>query len=73
MLIDEVLGVGDFKFREKSQKKMQEIIQSGQTVIIVSHNLESIKEYATKCIWINKGELMIEGGTKSVLEKYTEN
>jgi len=71
MLIDEVLGVGDFNFREKSQKKMQEIIQSGQTVIIVSHNLESIKKYATKCIWINKGELMLEGETNDVLDKYT--
>lgn len=71
MLIDEVLGVGDYKFREKSQKKMQEIIHSGQTIIIVSHNLESIKKYATKCIWINKGELMIEGDTEEVLNKYT--
>jgi len=71
MLIDEVLGVGDFKFREKSQKKMQEIIHSGQTIIIVSHNLESIKKYANKCIWINKGELMVEGETEEVLEKYT--
>lgn len=70
MLIDEVLGVGDYKFREKSQQKMREIIRSGQTVIIVSHNLESIKEYATKCIWINKGELMIEGDTEEVLKQY---
>lgn len=70
MLIDEVLGVGDYKFREKSQNKLQEVIRSGQTVIIVSHNLESIKEYATKCIWINKGELMIEGDTEKVLTQY---
>jgi len=71
MLIDEVLGVGDFKFREKSQNKMKEIIHSGQTIIIVSHNLESIKKYATKCIWINKGKLECTGPTDEVLESYT--
>ncbi|MCB0400601.1 MAG: ABC transporter ATP-binding protein [Flavobacteriales bacterium] len=70
MLIDEVLGVGDYKFREKSQQKMREVIKSGQTVIIVSHNLESISEYANKCIWINKGELVMEGDTDEVLKKY---
>jgi len=72
MLIDEVLGVGDFRFREKSQNKLKEIIHSGQTIIIVSHNLESIREYSNKSIWINKGELMIEGSTEEVLEKYTK-
>ncbi|MBL4594079.1 MAG: ABC transporter ATP-binding protein [Flavobacteriales bacterium] len=71
MLIDEVLGVGDYKFREKSQNKMQEIIHSGQTIIIVSHNLESIKKFANKAIWINKGELMMAGETNQVLDKYT--
>ena len=70
MLVDEVLGVGDNKFREKSHNKMQEIIHSGQTIIIVSHNLESIKKYANKVIWINKGTLMIEGDTNEVLDKY---
>ncbi|CAG5078070.1 ABC transporter ATP-binding protein [Parvicella tangerina] len=70
MLIDEVLGVGDRKFREKSQEKMLEIMNSGQTIIIVSHDLESVKKFANKCIWINKGQLMYEGNTEEVIQKY---
>ena len=70
MLIDEILGVGDFRFREKSQNKMKEIIKSGQTIIIVSHNLDSIRQYATKAIWINKGVLMESGDVNTVIDKY---
>jgi ABC-type polysaccharide/polyol phosphate transport system ATPase subunit len=73
MLIDEILGVGDFKFRKKSQDKMKEIIKSGQTIIIVSHNLDSIKEYATKAIWINKGVLMDSGKVDDVLSNYLKS
>ncbi|GAB4252470.1 MAG: hypothetical protein Kow0079_07250 [Vicingaceae bacterium] len=73
MLIDEILGVGDFKFRKKSQDKMKEIIKSGQTIIIVSHNLDSIKEYATKAIWINKGVLMDSGKVDDVLNNYLKS
>lgn len=73
MLVDEILGVGDFRFRDKSEKRMKEIIKSDQTVIIVSHNLDDIKEYATKAIWIQKGELMAAGPTGEIVEKYLEN
>lgn len=73
MLIDEILGVGDFRFRKKSQDKMKEIIQSGQTIIIVSHNLDSIREYATKAIWINKGVLMESGDVNKVIDKYLQS
>ena len=70
MLIDEILGVGDYKFNEKSRKTMEELITDGRTVIIVSHDLDSIRQYATKAIWINKGELMKSGEMNEVIDAY---
>jgi len=70
MLVDEILGVGDFKFREKSRKKMIELINSDITVILVSHDAETIREYSNKCIWIHEGELKAAGNTEEVMTQY---
>lgn len=71
MLIDEVLGVGDKEFKLKSQNKMKELIEDKtKTVIIVSHNLESIREYATKVLWIHKSKFMMLDETNKVLDAY---
>ncbi|MDF1672102.1 MAG: ABC transporter ATP-binding protein [Vicingaceae bacterium] len=71
MLIDEVLGVGDKEFKLKSQNKMRELIEDKtRTVIIVSHNLESIREYATKVLWIHKSKFMMLDETNKVLDAY---
>lgn len=70
MLIDEILGVGDFKFKEKSQGKMLELIQDGRTIVIVSHNLDTITKYCTKAIWINKGVLQGSGDPEEVVSEY---
>lgn len=73
MLIDEVLGVGDHKFRSKSQEKMSEIVHDGRTVLIVSHNLQSIEKYANKCLWIHKGQQMMFGETSQVIDAYLKS
>lgn len=70
MLIDEILGVGDFKFRKKSTEKIKELISDGRTVILVSHSMESIRNYCTKCLWIEKGVQKAFGETNEVIEKY---
>lgn len=70
MLIDEILGVGDFKFRAKSSAKIKELIEDDRTVILVSHSMDSIKKYCTKCLWIDKGVQKAFGGTEEVIEKY---
>ena len=73
MLVDEILGVGDFKFREKSREKMIELITSNITVILVSHDSETIRQYSNKCIWIHEGELKAAGDTEEVMEKYLKS
>lgn len=71
MLVDEVLGVGDQSFKNKSRAKMKELIEDkSKTVIIVSHNLESILEYTTKVLWINKSKFMMLGDPQKVIDAY---
>ena len=73
MLIDEVLSVGDIHFREKSGKRMQEIIKDdSKTVIIVSHSMGTIKDLCDEVLWINDGVMMEHGETKTVCDHYEE-
>ncbi|MEQ9186398.1 MAG: ABC transporter ATP-binding protein [Cryomorphaceae bacterium] len=73
MLIDEILGVGDFKFRAKSSAKIKELISDDRTVILVSHSMESIKSYCSKCLWIDKGVQKAFGETDDVVEEYLKS
>lgn len=71
ILIDEVLSVGDARFRKKSYAKMKELInQKDRTVVIVSHDSKTILELCDKLLWINDGEMMQFGETKKVLAAY---
>lgn len=73
MLIDEVLSVGDAKFKEKSYNKMKELISDDtRTVIIVSHSLGTIKELCDEVLWLNDGEVMMKGAASEVIPKYEE-
>ena len=71
MLIDEVLSVGDTRFKKKSYKKMKELIADrDRTVVIVSHDLKAVSDLCTRILWINDGEFVMEGETKPVLAEY---
>lgn len=73
MLIDEVLSVGDAKFKEKSYNKMKELISDDhRTVIIVSHSLGTINELCNEVLWLNEGEVVMKGKPSEILPKYEE-
>jgi len=73
MLIDEVLSVGDEKFKKKSYEKIKELISDKtRTVIIVSHNSDQLKKLCDHIVWINDGVLMMQGETDEVLKAYKE-
>lgn len=73
MLIDEVLSVGDAKFKKKSYKKMKELIMDeNRTVVIVSHSTETLEKLCTSLLWLHEGEIRMQGPTDQVLEKYNE-
>jgi len=70
LLLDEVFAVGDKDFREKSIKKINELVKNGVSVILVSHDLESIRKHCNKVIWINNGVVFRQGKPKKVLKEY---
>ena len=71
MLIDEVLSVGDVKFKKKSYDKMKELIQDDtRTVLIVSHSSETIRNLCSKVLWLHEGELKMFGDTEVVMKAY---
>ena len=73
MLIDEVLSVGDAKFKKKSYKKMKELIMDeNRTVIIVSHNSDTIRNLCTSVLWLHAGEVRMMGNTDEVMDAYDE-
>lgn len=73
MLIDEVLSVGDAKFKKKSYKKMKTLISdSERTVVIVSHSISALKKLCNSVLWLDDGEIKMYGDTKEVLDAYEE-
>ena len=72
LLIDEVLGVGDESFRQKSAKMIREKIESDKTVVLVSHVLEVVKELCNRAVWIERGRTMAEGTTSDVMKEYMD-
>jgi ABC-type polysaccharide/polyol phosphate transport system ATPase subunit len=70
LLIDEVLSVGDGEFAQKSRKRMQEIISSGTTVILVSHDLVTVADLADRVLWLESGKLKKIGDPKEVIAAY---
>jgi lipopolysaccharide transport system ATP-binding protein len=70
LLIDEVLGVGDVQFRRKSAAAIRRRIQSERTVILVSHNVEMLRNLCDRVVWIEKGVSCMEGVAAEVLAAY---
>ncbi len=72
LILDEVLSVGDAKFRKKSEKKIMDMFERGVTVIFVSHQLEQIQKICNKAIILQKGTLVAEGDIDTISEMYTQ-
>ncbi len=72
LILDEVLSVGDAGFQQKSQAKMKELLGSGATIILVSHNDLAIRSMCTRAIWLDKGKIQADGPSANVVEKYQQ-
>lgn len=71
ILVDEVLSVGDAKFKKKSFNKMKELIlDSNRTVIIVSHSMDTLKSLCSTILWLHDGEIKMTGTASEVLPVY---
>ncbi len=72
LILDEVLSVGDAKFRKKSEKKLVDMMNTGITVLFVSHNLEQVKRICNKAMILEHGELKAYGDIDEVAPIYEE-
>ena len=72
LILDEVLSVGDGSFKTKSEKRMQDIIDSGAVTIFVSHSLSQMKTMCNKVLWLDKGKQMAFGDAENVIKQYED-
>jgi ABC-type polysaccharide/polyol phosphate transport system ATPase subunit len=70
LLIDEVLSVGDADFRAKSSARLDELIQHGSAVVLVSHDMSTVKKLATKAVWLENGVVKMSGPAEQVVAAY---
>lgn len=72
MLVDEVLAVGDRAFREKCWERIDELLSEHRTFFLVSHSERDLLRFCTRGLYINKGELVMDGPIEAVLERYVK-
>lgn len=70
LICDEVLSVGDFRFQEKCQKRIGEMLEKGTTLLFVSHSIEQVEKLCNKAVWLEKGNVRMFGNCKEVAEIY---
>ena len=70
LICDEVLSVGDYKFQEKCEKRMQEMLSKGTTLLYVSHSLVSVRKICDHALWLNKGHGVKQGNVTEICEEY---
>ncbi|CEH35620.1 ABC transporter ATP-binding protein [Romboutsia lituseburensis] len=73
LIVDEVLSVGDGKFRAKSEKRMLDLIDSNATVLFVSHSIDQIRRLCSKVVWIEKGRVKMIGDTNEICDSYEQH
>ena len=72
LIVDEVLAVGDAAFRRKCEKRIQEMLQSATTLLLVSHDNSMIERLCEKAVWLREGEAVMSGSAKEVCAAYAE-
>ncbi len=72
LIVDETLSVGDTRFQIKCMDKMKEMMEGGTTVLFVSHDINAIRRFCTRCIWINEGKMKEVGSVNMVSDHYID-
>ncbi len=72
LIVDEALAVGDTRFQMKCMDKFMEFMEAGKTILFVSHDVNMIKRFCSRTIWINEGDMVMDGETDLVTDKYTD-
>ena len=72
LIVDEILSVGDYKFKQKCMKRMNELLSGGTTLLFVSHNIEEVRQLCDHALWIDKGIERMQGEVNAVCDAYME-
>ena len=70
LIVDEILGVGDFLFQQKCEQRIEKMMGGGTTVIVVSHSIEQIERLCERVIWLDGGKIRMNGQTGEVCQEY---
>ena len=72
LIVDEILAVGDYKFRQKCEKRMKELLSGGTTLLYVSHSIDEVKLLCDHALWIDKGVERMQGNAIEVCDAYMQ-
>lgn len=70
LLVDEILAVGDAEFQKKCLSKMDDLNNQGRTVLFVSHNMNAVEGFCSRVLWIDNGQVKMDGATSEVIKTY---
>lgn len=70
LIVDEILSVGDYKFRQKCAKRMEEMLSGGTTLLYVSHSIDEVRRLCDHALWIDKGVQRMQGDVETVCDAY---
>ncbi len=70
LIVDEILAVGDEAFQRKSRRRIMQMMEDGTTVLMVSHDIDVIRQLCKRVIWLDHGHIMADGETQEVCDRY---
>ena len=70
LIVDEILGVGDYKFQQKCHERMDRMLANGTTLLLVSHSDEQVRKLCSRAIWIDHGVVQMDGPVDEVCDAY---
>jgi len=73
LLVDEVLAVGDAEFQRRCLGRMQDLSESGRTVLFVSHNMQAVSQLCERAIWLDKGRVVDDGRSAEIVARYLQS
>ncbi len=73
LIVDEALSVGDFRFQEKCEQRIQKMIDQGTTILFVSHSIAQVEKLCNKIVWLEHGKIRRKGAVKEICEEYKKS
>ncbi len=73
LLLDEIFGAGDARFMKKAKQRILDLVDSASILVFISHDLGAIKELCNRVVWIEKGQVRMDGDTQPVIDAYFQS